>query len=79
MTDLELASVTGGGAAGAALKVASTGFWVLDWGTSAYDGYAGYRDARAEGKGVGSSLGNGAKEFVRSVTLYDLWKVSPAY
>ncbi len=61
------------------LKLASKGFWILDWGTSAYDGYAGYRDARAAGSGVGSSLGSGTKEFVKSVTLYDLWKVTPAY
>ena len=67
----ELDSVTGGGAA---TKVASRvarkvgakfipGVNIASTAYDAYEGYQGYSKARAQGKGVGASLWEGAKSF----------------
>ncbi len=73
---IDLSTVTGG--AGLA-KLAGRAMPVFDVGTSLYDGYTGYSDARAKGETVGQSLWHGTTETIRSFTLYDLWGVSPAY
>jgi hypothetical protein len=71
--------VTATGGAGVGSNVLRKAGPVANVLSSAYDGYSGYQDSRARGKGVGESVANGAKEIVKGVTLYDLWKPTPAY
>jgi len=82
--DAALDNVCGGAGVGEVAKaVGSKAGWVINAGTSAYAGYATYSDARAAGKGVGASLGEGTLDAVKSFTLYDLWSPlilpTPAY
>ncbi|HEY1818072.1 MAG TPA: hypothetical protein VGG74_37275 [Kofleriaceae bacterium] len=76
----QLEDVCGGGVAGKVLKVGGP---ILDAGTSLWDGYQSYSQARADHKSVAPSLGEGAVGTVRSFTLYDLWAPiimpTPAY
>jgi hypothetical protein len=82
MTSLDhdqLATV-GGGGAGAVAKLGGRAFPVIDVGTSVYDGYTSYNEAREQGHGVPASLAAGAIGTIRSFTLWDLWGAStPAY
>ena len=79
-----LATVRGGSAAGAAAKaIGGHAFPLLDVGTSLWDGYSAYSNARTAKNGVGESLAKGTVGAVRSFTLYDLWAPlvlpTPAY
>jgi hypothetical protein len=66
----ELVNVQGGGFWGAALKVGgkvlSKAALPLTVASTAWDGYVGYRNARARGESVSSALGSGA---VNAATL----------
>ena len=59
----QLEDVCGGGVAGKVLKLGGP---VLDAGTSLYDGYQSYSQARADNKSVAQSLGEGAVGTVRA-------------
>ena len=67
LSDDQLAQTTGGFGVGTVVKAGARIIGkrvpVLGWAYSGYCGVNGYRDARAQGKGVGSSLLNGAKKF----------------
>lgn len=83
MTSLDhndLATITGGGAGTAVAKLAGRPFPLIDAGTSLYDGYTSYNEARTAGSNVAASLAAGAVGTIRSFTLWDLWGAStPAY
>ena len=84
LDDVQLDSICGGGAATQATKaVVGHALPILDAGTSLYDGYSAYSQARADNKGVAQSLGEGTIGAIRSFTLYDLWSPvflpTPAY
>jgi hypothetical protein len=72
LDEVSLETVTGGGA-GSVLKLGGKWFGPVDVLTSGWDAYSGYRDARAANKSVKESLGAGAVNFVRSITVYDVW------
>ena len=76
---VELDTVTGGGITWAGVKAVGRRVPVANLVFAGIDGYSGYSDARAKGKGVGESLGEGAVEAVKGATLYDLWGSTPAY
>jgi hypothetical protein len=68
-----------GGVNWAAVRAVGRRVPVANLGFALWDGYSGYSEAREQGKGVGESLGNGAKEAVKGAVMYDLWGPTPAY
>jgi len=74
LDEAQLDTVTGGGVVGPVAKVVGKWWGPVDVLTSGYDAYSAYSSARAANKSVPVSVGDGAKMFVRSLSMYDLWK-----
>lgn len=73
LDEAQLDTVTGGGVVSGAAKLVGKWWGPVDVLTSGYDAYSAYSQAREAKKSVPESVGDGAKMFVRSFSMYDIW------
>ena len=70
----QLGDVTGGGVVGKVMSFGGKAWPWVDVVTSVWDGGWGYYSAREAGQSRLEATGTAAKTFVRSISMYDVWK-----